>query len=62
MLTHAVQPGELLPLQIDNASDFARRCPEQYRAMVECTAFVNERRVKDGSLPVLALLISGRFP
>lgn len=61
MLTRAVLPGELLGLQIDNASDFAARCPEQFKALIECTAFVNYRRIEIGGTPVLSLLISGYF-
>jgi hypothetical protein len=62
MLARTVEPGELLTLQIDEAADFAARCPEQFRALVECTAFVNYRRVEVGGKPVLSLLLSGNFP
>jgi hypothetical protein len=55
-----VNPGELLALRIDEAPDFARRCPEQYQALVECVTFVNYCRVEVGGSPVLALLLSGR--
>lgn len=61
MLARGVRPGELLTLQIDEASDFAARCPEQFKALVECTAFVNYRRVEVGGKPMLALLLSGHF-
>lgn len=61
MLARAVPPGELLALQIDDASDFAVRCPEQFKALVECTSFVNYRRVEVGGKPVLSLLMSGYF-
>jgi Barstar (barnase inhibitor) len=60
MTTLTVQPGELLVLRMDNPFEFRRRCPEQYDALVECTAFVNFRRVGVGELPVLALLYVGR--
>lgn len=59
MTTVTAQPGELLVLRIDDPFDFRRRCPEQYDALVECTAFVNFRRVKVGQPPVLALLFVG---
>ena len=62
MLTRAVDPGELLTLQIDEAADFAARCPEQFKALIECTAFVNYRRIEVGGKPVLSLLLSGNFP
>jgi len=61
MIARGVQPGELLTLQIEEASDFGARCPEQFKALVECTAFVNYRRVEVGGRPMLALLMSGCF-
>lgn len=54
-----IPPDTLLTLRIDGATDFARRCPEQHRALIECTAVVNERRVGDGKAPRLALLFCG---
>lgn len=54
-----VQPGEMMVLRIDGPFEFRRRCPEQYEALVECTAFVNFGRVKIGGPPVLALLFVG---
>jgi len=35
--------------------DFAKRCPEQYAAVVECAAFVNWRRIEGGDRAILAL-------
>ena len=61
MLARGVPPGELLTLQIDDVSDFAARCPDQFKALVECTAFVNYRRVEVGGKPLLSLLMSGHF-
>jgi hypothetical protein len=60
MTTVTVQPGEILVLRIDEPFEFRRRCPEQYDALVECTAFVNFRRVEVGEPPLLALLFIGR--
>jgi hypothetical protein len=60
MTAVTVQPGEILVLRIDEPFEFRRRCPEQYAALVECTAFVNFRRVQIGETPVLALLLVGR--
>jgi hypothetical protein len=57
----SVTAGALLTLRVDNAADLARRCPEQYRALIECCAFVNFRRMERGDAPVLALLLGGRF-
>jgi RNAse (barnase) inhibitor barstar len=56
-----VSKGDLLTLRIDNASDFQKRCPEQYAALIECTAFVNYRRTEVGEAPILSLLLSGHF-
>ncbi|MDQ1191948.1 hypothetical protein QE419_000714 [Brevundimonas vesicularis] len=61
MLARPVRPGELLTLQIDDTSNFAVRCPEQFKALLECIAFVNYRRVEIGGGPVLSLLMSGYF-
>ena len=49
------KPGGVLTLQLDHVKDFARRCPEQYAAIVECASFVNWRRIETGDEPVLAL-------
>jgi hypothetical protein len=57
----SVSPGELVALRIDDAPDLERRCPEQYEALIECTAFVNYRRVELGGGPVLTLMLSGWF-
>jgi hypothetical protein len=54
-----VPPGEVLLLRIDDPFDFKRRCPEQYDALLECSAFVNSRRTERGEPPVLALLLNG---
>ncbi|WP_182086034.1 barstar family protein [Aureimonas sp. ME7] len=62
MLIKAVQPGELLALRIDDVEDFARRCPDQFKALLDGTAVVNHRRIAAGEQPVLALLISGHLP
>lgn len=60
LATVTVQPGEMLVLKIDDAFGFRQRCPEQYNALVECSAFVNFRREEVGEGPVLAILFSGR--
>jgi hypothetical protein len=56
-----VDPGQLVGLRIDDAPDFQLRCPEQYQALIECTAFVNHRRIVLGEQPLLALVLGGRF-
>jgi RNAse (barnase) inhibitor barstar len=47
--------GGVVVIQLEHAKDFARRCPEQYAAIVECSAFVNWRRLERGQEPVLSL-------
>jgi Barstar (barnase inhibitor) len=59
MTTVSVDRGGLPVLEVDNAPGFERKCPEQYRALLECTAFVNFRRREVGEAPVLALLLIG---
>ena len=61
MSTVTVPRGGLIILAIDRADDFKRRCPEQYDALIECSAFVNHRRVEIGAQPVIALRLSGQF-
>ena len=55
MSSVTVAPGELLIVQISD--ELGHRCPEQYKAIVECSAFVNSRRVQVGEDPVLGLLL-----
>jgi len=50
-----VPQGGVVTLQLDGVDDFAVRCPEQYRAIVECSAFVNWRCVEHGAAPLLTL-------
>jgi len=50
-----VKPGHVLALEIADAAYLRKECPEQYDAVVECTAFVNWRRAEAGDEPVLAL-------
>lgn len=59
MVAQAVEPGELLTLRLDKAGSFADRCPEQFKALIECTALVNDGRIEKGLPPVLALLLAG---
>jgi barstar (barnase inhibitor) len=61
MTSICIAPGQLVAIRIDDAPDFRRRCPEQYEALVECTAFVNYRRTDRGGQPVLTLMLGGWF-
>lgn len=53
--TGRVQPGEIVTLHVGHATAFAAQGAEQYRALVECTEFVNERRTLEGLPPLPAL-------
>jgi Barstar (barnase inhibitor) len=59
MSTVHAPAGGVMVLSIENAKSFAARCPEQYAALVECTAFVNFRRIDLGQGPVLVLSFFG---
>ena len=50
---HAPESG-MVTLQLDGVEGFADLCPEQYRAVVDCSAFVNWRRIEVGERAVLA--------
>ncbi|HEY8615256.1 barstar family protein [Phenylobacterium sp.] len=58
MLGQAVAKGGLLTLRLEGHAAFKERCPAQYEALVECTGFVNSRRIEIGEEPVLALLLT----
>jgi hypothetical protein len=47
--------GSILTLELNNASDFEKRCPEQYKALIHCSEFVNRRRIEAGEAAVLTL-------
>ncbi len=55
-----VKPGQLLVLEIAEPFEFKGRCPEQYDALLECSAFINFRRAEIGGTPVVALLLNDR--
>jgi len=50
-----VPKGGVVVLSLTDATGFAVRCPEVYDAIIECSAFVNYRRMVAGETPVLAL-------
>jgi hypothetical protein len=47
--------GDVLTLQLGTLGDFPQRCAEQYEALVDCSAFVNWRRIELGNRPIIAL-------
>nr|WP_244563908.1 barstar family protein [Ensifer aridi] len=59
MTSIVIGEGDLLALRIDKCEEFKRRCPEQFSALIECTAFVNFRRTSQGRRSMIALLLSG---
>lgn len=50
-----VTSGDVLVLCISAVKEFKKRCPEIYDALVECSAFVNYRRIENGEQAVLAI-------
>lgn len=50
-----VQPGEVLVLLVQNAGALKLRCPDLWRDLLECAAFVNWRRIERGQPAVLAI-------
>lgn len=55
MSTVHCERGSVVTLALSNVEAFAERCPEQYDAVIECSAFVNWRRLEAGDPSVLAL-------
>jgi hypothetical protein len=51
---HAPRDGVLV-LALGSVSDFKKRCPEIFDALVGSAAFVNWRRLEQGGPPVIAL-------
>ena len=47
-----VETGQLLVLRVDNPFEFRSRCPEQYDALVECSALVTSAAPGSGEAPV----------
>ena len=50
-----VAEGDVLTLLLEEAKAFARRCPTQYNALVECSAAVNHIRIDAGQRPIVVL-------
>ena len=54
-----VSDNDVLTLELDDASRFASRCPEQYAAVLECAASVNwSRNNMMGRRSIIALSFS----
>jgi RNAse (barnase) inhibitor barstar len=54
---HAPVNGVLV-LNLEWMSTFRKRCPEIAKAIEECSAFVNHRRIEVGDPPILVLSYS----
>lgn len=50
-----VEPGSVLGLELAHPDALRDGHPEQYQALIECSAFVNWRRIERGRPPILAL-------
>ncbi len=59
MTTIHCEEGSVITLKLKDVKTFKTRCPEQYDAIIECSAFVNWRLIDDGYSPVLALSFNG---
>jgi hypothetical protein len=55
MSTVHCRAGSVLTLELKNLREWKDRNPELYDAVIECSAFVNWRRIEMGDSPVLAL-------
>lgn len=49
-------PGGVLVLQLEYVDDFIRRCPDQFAAILDWSAFVNVRRfeMNEHAVPVIS--------
>ena len=49
-------PGETLDIEVTDTESFNSRAPEIFDALVESTAFVNQRYLEASKLPLLHLV------
>ena len=59
MTKFTVNKDDIAIMKIENSSSFKERCPEQYNALIECSAFVNYSRIDIGENPILSLMFIG---
>ena len=52
-----IKDGEVLALEFVGVKPFRENYPEQYACVVECSSFVNRRRIETGQKPNLALVM-----
>jgi hypothetical protein len=55
LTTFEAQDGEPILLEVTDPEGFRQRCPAQFEALVDCSAFVNKRCVDRGG-PILCLV------
>ena len=55
LMTLVLPPGEFLTLDLGEVSEFRRRCPAQYDALVACVGWVNASRIDVGRPPIVAV-------
>lgn len=52
-------PGEIITIELLDVSNFVVRCPAIFAAFVECSSFVNWRRLESNQGPLIALAFFG---
>ena len=57
MTRFLLSEGEKMYVEVEAAEDFKSRLPEIYRALRECSSFVNGRYAEDGEPPALELVL-----
>jgi hypothetical protein len=50
----------VLLIHLDHFPQFAKRCPEPWAALAECSAWINWLKLKEDNPPVLALSFDSR--
>ena len=61
MTTITIDKGDIMILKMIDAADFKKRCPDEFNDLLECSAFVNYRRIEIGEAPVLSLMLIGQY-
>jgi Barstar (barnase inhibitor) len=56
MTRFLLSEGEAIHIEITDTKVFNSRLPEILDALIECSAFVNQRYIEDGKLPPISLV------
>lgn len=59
--THGTKEAGIC-LDLGDCTAFAKRCPQQYEAILDSSAFVNYRRIEAGEEPVISLSFHNQEP